>query len=152
MISKITYLFTIFLIVLTASCSLLEKASIKQDEFLMEQAEKAIQNSPQLQEIDKVCKDIKLPANSQFIWKGGLDDEVITITYHYFSNTEFREARSIFIDYFKAHQWRLVKETDSIFQTLEFRNDKYRVNIQHGGMGKRVNYSFNCSILSSFIH
>lgn len=152
MISKITYLFTIFLIVLTASCSLLEKASIKQDEFLMEQAEKAIQNSPQLQEIDKVCKDIKLPANSQFIWKGGLDDEVITITYHYFSNTEFREARSIFIDYFKANQWRLVKETDSIFQTLEFRNDKYRVNIQYGGMGKRVNYSFNCSLLSSFTY
>jgi hypothetical protein len=112
--------------------------------------EEAIKNSTQLQELDNVCKEIPLPPDFRFIWKGGIDDQKITLSTHYYSETKYEETWALLKRYFAQNGWRIVKDgegTISSIKIIEFTNGNYRVINQYGGMEKRTNYSICCEKL-----
>lgn len=112
--------------------------------------DEAIKNSPELQELEKVCTQIPLPQDFQFVRKGGIDDQRIMLTYLYYSETEYGKATAVWINYFNENGWKKVKEDNSYPKVIEFRNDRFRVAIQHGGIGKTSNYGISCEKLSIY--
>jgi hypothetical protein len=150
--ANLAVLFLGFITITQSACNprenpIFRKAALENEQMITRQTEEAIKNSPVLQELDAMCKQIPLPANSQFIWKGGLDDQTISLSYHYYSETKYEEAWSLFKVYFLQNGWKLTKEDNSYPKIIEFRNDKYRVQINYGGMGEGVNYGFSCEKL-----
>ena len=113
------------------------------------QIEEAIKNDPELAELDSVCKQVPVPEDFKFIWKGGLDDQKVSFSTYYFSHIRYEDARRIWDDYFHRNDWKLVgRKEGRISKVSEFRNASYRVIIQFGGMGKSVNYSIYCEKLN----
>lgn len=127
-----------------------KEAREQNEKLITEQTEKAIKNSPELQELDNVCKQIPLPSDFKFVWKGGLDDQKLSLSTHYYSETSYEEAKNIFNDYFSKNNGKLVKVKEgNISKILEYQKENYRVVIQYGGMGKGVNYFIYCEKLKT---
>ena len=145
--TKLTYLnlaFLIFFSFFYVGCNF--------DKKMTQLTEEEIQKSPDLKALNNMCNQIPLPEDFQFIRKGGLDDQRITFTNLYYSETEYDKARKLFEEYFSNNNWKLTKEDKSYPKTIEFRNDKYRVVIQHEGIGKKTNYGITCEKLSQYSH
>jgi hypothetical protein len=123
---------------------------VKNREEATKYTEEAIKNSPELQELDKMCSQIPLPKDFKFISKGGLDDQAISLSTYYYSETSYQEAKQLFKDYFNQKGWNLIKEDDSYPKVIEFKDNTFLVSLQYGGMGSDVNYSIYCEKISSF--
>lgn len=115
------------------------------NEQITEQTNEAIKNSPELKQLDKVCTQIPLLADFQFVQKGGIDDQKISLSYKYNSETRYEEFWKVLKNYFEQNNWKLVKEgegTISSIKIIEFTNEKFRV-VQHKGM-RSVDYGIYC--------
>lgn len=146
-------LFCLISIVFTA-CNPRESPGIKQlakqyEAFTTKQTDEAIKTNPALQEVEATCKQIPLPSDFVFEWKGGLnDDQVMALSYYYASETKYGEARLLWNDYFLLNGWVAAKEEDTFPRNLRFKNTQYEVSIYHGGMGTRTQYSIHCEKLA----
>lgn len=119
------------------------------DKQITDQTEEVIKGSPELQELDSVCKQIPRAQDFQFVKKGGLDDQKISLSYYYISETRYEEVWRLLGNYFDKNGWKTVKNGEGVISSIkiiEFSNGKYRVAIQHGGM-RSINYSFYCEKL-----
>ena len=135
MIGIFLKLFSLILLLVCLSCT---------GRQVTELTNKAIKDSPELQDLDKVCTQIPLPSDFRLIQKGGIDDQKISLSYHYDSQKKYLEVWQFLNTYFKENGWKFVKnESDSIMKTIEYSNDKYRVVIQNGGM-RNVEYGIYC--------
>lgn len=122
---------------------------IENEKQTTRQTEEAIKNSHELQELDKMCKQIPLPLDFKFVWKGGIDDEKISLSSYYYSETSLGETKNFYNQYFIQNNWHKENEDNSYPPSVEFRNSTYRVVIHNGGMGSRTNYSIYCEKLSA---
>lgn len=154
LLTKKVLLITLFSIFLTGcnfrELPIVRDAIIKEREQITINTEKAIKNSPELQELDKMCSQIPLPKDFKFISKGGLDDQKVTLSTYYYSETDFQEVRQLFKDYFNQKGWDLIKEDSSYPKVIEFASDYFLVSLQNGGMSKDANYSVYCEKITSF--
>ena len=118
-------------------------------EFISKHREETIKNTPELKELDDFCRQIPLPPNFQFIERGSLDDQRIVLHFEFFSNTKYADSRKVFDKYFESENWQLTKQDNSYPKTVEFRNDKYSIEIAHGNFGK-ANYAITCEKLTRY--
>lgn len=62
------------------------------DKQITELTNRAIKDSPQLQDLDRLCSQIQLPPDFRLIRKGSIDDQKISFSYYYDSKTEYLEV------------------------------------------------------------
>jgi hypothetical protein len=119
------------------------------DKQQTELTNEAIKKSSELQELDNVCKQIPLPQNFKFVRKSGIDDQKITLSYYYYSDTKYLETWNFLQEYFSQNKWQLVKNGEGIVSSqkfIEFTNDTYRVKAWYQ-RDARSNYSLYCEKL-----
>lgn len=116
----------------------------KSEDSTTEQTEKAIAKSPELQKLNSICNSFPRPEDFKFTWKGGLDDEVLALSIHYYSDINYEEAKSFFINSLVESGGKLINEDDSYPKSIEFKKANYKIIVQHGGMGSRSNYAIDC--------
>src|SRR5690606_24310489 len=83
-----------------------KKYSEWSEKEITRQTEEAIKNDPELAELDSVCKQVPVPESFEFIRKGGLDDERVTLSTYYFSHMRYEDARLVWDDYFQRTGWK----------------------------------------------
>ena len=118
------------------------------DGQITELTNKAVKESSQLQELDKVCSQIQLP-DFQLIRKGGIDDQKITLSYYYDSQTDYLRGWQIFDRYFDKNNWTYIENGQGVIESqkfIEYSKDNYKVKIFSGGMGD-AEYSIYCEKL-----
>ena len=118
------------------------------EKAITKQTEEAIRNDPRLHALDEICRQVPLPRDARFVRKAGPDDENLTLSVYYYSDTPYDNARIVWEQYFSQTGWTLVDHRDRGFlKTTEFRSSDYRIVIQYGGMGQGVNYAVDCKTL-----
>lgn len=119
----------------------------KQEAITAQKTEEAIKESPLLQELDRLCREV-LPLPEGFALAAKKLDfkNRNDLTYYYSSAAEYQMVSNFYQDYFTRNGWQLTARKDSGWgqKRLEFRKDGYAVVIYHGPMGGGVNYSIHC--------
>lgn len=104
-----------------------------------------------MQELDRFCtKELPLLDGFVPVSKYTSYPKRIELGYYYKSDTEYRQVKGFYQDWFKQHGWRLTDQYDGDWssKTVEFRNDDQQVIISYGRMGGRANYAIHCEKLS----
>lgn len=119
------------------------------DKQRTELTNKAIRKSSDLQELDKICTQIPLPADFRLIKKDGIDDQKITLSYYYDSQKKYIEVWQFLDNYFDDNNWKFIENGEGVISSqkfIEYQKDSYKVIIQNGGMGD-AEYSIYCEKL-----
>jgi hypothetical protein len=100
--------------------------------------EEALQKSPDLQELDRLCTQ-DVPTYEGFT----------LISYFFDSAADYRQVKPFYLDYFARNGWKMTNEYDGDWgsKSVEFRRGYYRVILYHRGMGD-AEYGFHCEKLS----
>lgn len=109
--------------------------------------DEAISKSADLQQLNKVCLDVKLPDGFVFVSKGGIDDEKVSLSYHYDSDLPFDESRKTFESYFSEKGWVEEDLSHRYPKELNFTNKEYRIVISHQNKKVLSNYGIYCEKL-----
>ena len=108
----------------------------------------AISKSLSLQELNTICVNVNLPDGFTFVSKGGIDDEKLSLAYHYYSDLPFDETRKIFESYFAEKEWSENDLSHRYPKQLDFTDGKYRIAINYSGTKGLSNYSIYCEKLN----
>lgn len=120
----------------------------KFDEYTTKETDDAIKKSPELQELDALCKQIPLSDRFEFYSKRMASHGPPALFFFYSSEEDFLASDALFKDYFKQRGWE-IRDSNSLNKISEFRNEKYLITIQYGGIGKNANYAMSCEKLPS---
>ena len=118
---------------------------IKDEERKTRNTEIAIENSPLLQDLNRVCTEISKPEGFTLVRKsmGGKIVDFLELGYH--SNMEYREAKSFYIGDMSKQGWQFLGENEHVSsQSMEFQKDGYSAEIGHFYNDDGINYSFIC--------
>lgn len=111
------------------------------------ETEEAIQQSPVLQELNRLCtKEIPLPDGFHLVVKSRSINTGPFLSYGYYSEADYQRVKAFYIDYFTRNGWRITNQKDEGWGSdlIEFSKDSHKVEFYHGGMDKEVNYSLVC--------
>lgn len=111
----------------------------------IEIAEEEIKKNPELRETDNFCREIPLPENTKFVEKARVF-RVVGIIYSYSSDKSPEFLYDFFTDTFTKKGWEFV-EPDSIQQTVDFKNDKFKVRVTLTGFTGDISFSIYCGKL-----
>lgn len=124
-----------------------KKIAEASDEAETKAAEEAIRRDPKLRMVDQACSAIPLPSDAKFIKKGGLDDQKVTLSTYYSSDTPYQALAVSWNTYFISSNWTLIRRDESDRRKISvYENDAYTVSVQYGGMGDPPSFSFNCTL------
>ncbi|MEZ5428393.1 MAG: hypothetical protein R2747_19140 [Pyrinomonadaceae bacterium] len=120
-----------------------EELMTQEDKRETRETEKAIKNSPELQELDELCR--KLPQVNEFrlIGKARNFRKPTKLTFFYYSEKDPYSLDRVFRNYFREKGWETV-EKNTMNQTSDFRNEYFTVNIQYGGISLDSNIGISC--------
>ena len=136
----------IAVLILVQSCSLYDSFQRKNVETTTRLTDEAIKKSEALQELEKVCTSVNLPEEFKFVSRGGIDDQKVTLSYYYNSDTPFGEVHNIFKKHFLEKGWTENDLAHQYPKQVKFYNDKYSVTLWHSS-GNLSNYSVSCEKL-----
>jgi hypothetical protein len=106
------------------------------------EAEEKIRNSPELQKVDNVCRQIQLPESFNFVSKQVIGSNKKFITYNYRSDEGYHEVHAFYLEYFKKDGWELTADKiGMIYQEIKFKKEEYEVSLYYNGKADRVQYS-----------
>jgi hypothetical protein len=125
-----------------------KRAVLENEKASTIQTEEAIKNSAVLQDLDRVCGQVPLPADFHFVWKSFTIDKKIILFTYYHSETSYETARDFWLDYFARTGWSSSSDGVSFPRNIVATQGTYRVTIFYGGMGDRTNFSIDCELLS----
>jgi hypothetical protein len=150
--TKFNLLIAISMFFAFAGCNLKELPVVrdqvrKMDEIATAETDKAIENSPELQELDSICTHIPLNDSFRLYGKRIAPNYPSTLFYSYDSSEDFETASRRFTEHFAGLGWAS-RQLNAVNRITEFRSEKFRVTIQYGGIGKNANYSFSCEKIS----
>ena len=143
-----TRILFIVTLILYQGCSALDWVQQKDREVTTQATDEAIKRSTALQELDKICTNIDLPAEFKFLGKGGLDDQKLSLAYNYYSDLQFEEGRKIFEHYFIKEGWIETDLSQRYPKQLDFANKDYRIAINYRDKFRSSNYTMYCEKLS----
>ena len=113
-----------------ANCVLIPRPIEKKERELKTRAtDEAIRGSEQLRVLNEVCTSVKLSPDFEFVWKGGLDDQKLSLEYHYSSKLPFADVRPLFLHHFASRGWSVTDLSDRYPKQIEFSNGEYRVAV-----------------------
>jgi hypothetical protein len=112
------------------------------------QAEEAIRNKTELQEINNLCNQIPLLGQTKFIWKNLFKNKNALDFYFYYEG-DLHKLNGFYKNHFDQKGWKLTKDITSYPQSSEFKASNYRVVIQYGGISERTNFAITCEKLHS---
>ena len=148
---KLESAFVLVLLALTLicfSCKAINSGSKEiQQKLLDEQTletDKAIEKSKSLQELNTVCTNVPLPQSFVFVYKGGIDDQKISLAYYYKSESSFDDVRVSIEEYFDKHGWNKVDYSHRFPKQIDFTNQNYRIAVYFGNTGGLSNFSIYC--------
>lgn len=143
----------VFLSLFSSAC-LFKKLPIVREQLIEEErrqteyTEEAIKNSSVLKDLDSLCKEIPKPSKFEFIKKVKGNNSVF-ISHGYYSDYNFDIGKKFYLDYFSERGWEFIGYMPGVnTDMIEFRKEKYQIQIEHGFMGEAMNYTFTCENLS----
>lgn len=116
-------------------------------EIQTKSTDNAIRESVSLQELNSVCTNVSLPEGFAFVSKGGIDDQKISLAYHYSSRISFDEARKSFERYFAEKGWSEEDLSHRYPKQLDFTDGNYRIAVNYAEGNEISNYSIYCEKL-----
>jgi hypothetical protein len=124
----------------------------QQEERITRETEEAIQKSPVLQDLDRLCTQ-EIPRPVGFVPVNKYKDlgGERFLGYGYQSKADFSSVKSFYVSYFVQHGWSLTKQNDAKWGPSEvaFRNGKYQVIVSDVVRGERINYFLHCELLET---
>ncbi len=136
----------VFLFLTSLGCHSIQQ---KQIEIQTRETNNAIAKSEALQELNRICVDVKLPDNFTFMSKGGIDDQKLSLAYRYYSEIPFNDARKTFEKYFADMCWSEKDLSHRYPKQLEFTNNQYLIAISFLERQSSSNYSIYCEKLNN---
>jgi hypothetical protein len=127
-----------------------DQLSKSEEERLNRGADERIKNSPSHARLAHLCFEeitnypgLKL-VSKHANWKGS----DYLVYYYKAPSANWAEVKTFYKDYFVEHGWSVQREDDVSWgsDTLEFRNDAFRVVINHQGLGD-ADYAITCGNL-----
>ena len=110
-------------------------------------AEEAIEKSPELQKLDKFCRQISLPPDFRFVRLDLPDTRKTFLSYYFQSETNYEDVKEFFREYFRQNNWEFETGLSSYPKAFKFRKNNYTTEINSGGTGKRAYYLISCEKL-----
>lgn len=120
----------------------------REQQRITKETQEAINSSPELQELDRLCrKQIPLPADFALVKMHHDSRKKSFVGFGYHSITPYQNLKTLYKTYFTQQKWRQTAETDAGWGNsyIEFTNETHTVKIYHFGPGPGVNYSFHCA-------
>ena len=127
----------------------LRELAKKEDERIYTFTKETIAKSPELQDLDKFCKE--LPLVKDFILlQMSISDNRRLLFYHYYSSQNYENVKSIYIQKLTDDGWRITEENNSWGpKMIEFVNDNHwlRLNYQDSDSPEDDwNYAIDCGL------
>jgi hypothetical protein len=107
----------------------------------------AINESPALQDLNRICTEMRLPEDFEFDSKGGIDDEKTSLSYYYRSKIRFEVARRTFEDYYFGKGWTMTDLSHRYPPQLEFTDGEVIIAISSQTFDYGFNYGIYCEKL-----
>lgn len=129
----------------------LKQGAKRQEERITRETERAIKESPALQELNRLCVE-EVPRPNGFVLVNKYRDlhGEKFLGYGYHSDADYQFVKSFYLEYFSRHGWQLTNVKDSGWgqPQIEFRKDNHLVRIYDLGQGEGINYSLHCEKLT----
>ena len=119
----------------------------RQSRLATEATRKAIEQSPELQELDRLCtREIPQITGAKLdqLSKGR---NVLMLFYYYSVSIRYGQIKEIYSNYFNQAGWRVTGQKDGGWgpSNIEFQNDRYKVNLVDMIDGDDPGFALECS-------
>jgi hypothetical protein len=122
----------------------------REDARITRETDEAIQNSPGLQELERLCTlDIPSPTDFVLVQKSRDFNEQKFLIYYYRSGMTYERVKTFYSDFLRQHGWQLTEQKDCCWgpSKLVFRRDSFSVTIYDKEYGEDTSYVVECSRL-----
>lgn len=123
------------------------RESEREDRLVTEATRKAIAQSPELQELDRLCTKEIPQIQGAKLAKLSQGKSVQMLFYYYSVNLRYELVKNTYVNYFNQAGWRVTDQKDEGWgpKNIEFQNERFKVNLVDMIKGDDPGFALECS-------